>query len=156
MYKFKKTLKNWSKKSSDRTLEVVRYTIAGFITTFITLFVYYLGTQFFLDPYDPVELQIINIFSWICGFAFAYIANRKYVFRSEREDVLKEAGSFLISRLATLLTDMGLMHLFVSVLSYSDRTFKIVVTVIVIIANYLTGHLLVFTKRKKVSHSGDY
>ena len=51
-----------------------------------------------------------------------------------------------MSRVSTLLIDMGLMYLFVTVLSYNDKVIKLVVQVIVIVLNYILSKFIVFKK----------
>ena len=74
--------------------EILRYLIVGVLTTVVSLGVYYGLTLTVLDPNNAVQLQIANVLSWIAAVTFAYIANRKYVFRSENRNVLQEAAAF--------------------------------------------------------------
>ena len=48
------------------------------------------------------------------------------------------------SRIGTLLLSMFLMYALVTLLSYNDKIMKIIVEIIVVITNYLTGKLWVF------------
>ena len=129
--------------------EGINYLIFGGLTTILSLAVYYSLTWTIIDPNDAVQLQIANILSWICGFLFAYFTNRKYVFDSKNEKVLKEFVSFFLSRISTLLSDMLIMFVFVSVLKYNDALFKIVSQIIVIVSNYILSKIFVFKKKKE-------
>ena len=91
--------------------EVINYLFFGGVTTIICLVVYYILTFTVLDPNVPVCLQIANIISWIVGVVFAYITNRKYVFVSKNENILKEIKSFVITRILTLILDNLINHL---------------------------------------------
>lgn len=62
---------------------------------------------------------------------------------------MKEAGKFFLSRVSTLLMEMGIMALGVSVLGINDRAVKIAAQVIIIIANYVLSKWLVFRKEEK-------
>ena len=93
-----------------------------------------------------MQLQAANVISWIVAVTFAYYMNRKYVFESNDPNILKEGTSFFISRIGTLLMDMGTMFLLVTVLGMSDKIAKLIVQVIVTVGNYLFSKLLVFTK----------
>lgn len=62
--------------------EIVNYIIVGVMTTIFSWVVYAVSIWTFLDTQNPVELQIANILSWVAGVAFAYVTNRKYVFKS--------------------------------------------------------------------------
>ncbi len=87
--------------------------------------------------------------SWICAVAFAYVTNRRYVFQSRAENKALEAGKFVLSRVTTLLMEMGMMWLGVTVLGINDRIVKLAAQVIIIIANYVFSKLLVFRKKER-------
>lgn len=127
--------------------EVINYLIFGFLTTIISLIVYYALTLTIINPNKAIELQVANILSWVAGVIFAYITNRKYVFNSKNKNVKKELISFVSARVVTLLLDMFIMGLFVSILGFNDRIMKIISQIIVIISNYIFSKLFVFKKR---------
>ena len=62
--------------------EQISYLVVGGLTTAVSLLTYYLCTKTFLNPEIPLQLQAANVISWICAVAFAYVTNRRYVFRS--------------------------------------------------------------------------
>ena len=127
--------------------EIINYLIVGGLTTVVSLGTYYLCVYTFLDPENAFQLQLANIISWICCVTFAYFANRIFVFKSKRKDKLKEAVSFYSSRIATLLMDMGIMFVFVTLIGFNDKIMKLVVQVVVTILNYVLSKLLVFKKK---------
>lgn len=135
------------KKLYYKYKEIINYLIVGGLTTVVSLGSYYLCVLTFLDPNTALELQIANIISWICAVTFAYFANRKFVFESKNENKLKEAGSFYLSRVATLLMDMGIMFVLVTLLNFNDKIAKLVVQVIVTVLNYVFSKLFVFNKK---------
>lgn len=127
--------------------EIINYLIVGGLTTVVSLGSYYLCIYTFLDPDVWYQLQAANIISWICAVTFAYFANRIFVFKSKNEKKFKEVVSFYGSRVATLLMDMGIMFIFVTLLHLNDKIMKLVVQVIVTIANYVLSKLFVFKKK---------
>lgn len=127
--------------------EIINYLIVGGLTTIVSLAVYYSCVLTILDPKDPLQLQIANIISWVAAVTFAYFTNRKYVFESTDPDMIREGAAFFVSRISTLLMDMGTMFLLVTVMGMSDKIAKLIVQVIVTIGNYLFSKLLVFRKR---------
>ena len=126
--------------------EIVRYLIIGVLTTVVSLVTYYVCVATILNPENAVQLQIANIISWIVSVAFAYITNRTFVFQSKSKDIMKEVVTFTGSRVATLFMDMAIMFLFVTVLRFNDKVFKLVSQVVVIVANYVFSKLFVFKK----------
>jgi putative flippase GtrA len=128
--------------------EIVNYLIVGVLTTIVSLTTYYLCVLTFLNPNNAVQLQIANIISWICAVTFAYITNRKFVFKSKNKNIFKEVVSFTSSRIITLIMDMSIMFLMVTVMHFNDKIAKLVVQVVVTIGNYLLSKLFVFKKKK--------
>lgn len=126
--------------------EVINYIMVGILTTLVSLAVYYALVLTILNPEDALLLQVANIISWIASVTFAYFANRKFVFESKNEHIVLEAMKFYLSRLGTLLLDMTIMYIGVSLLFYNDKFVKIVVQIIVIIVNYIFSKLFVFQK----------
>lgn len=126
--------------------EIINYVIVGGLTTFVSLITYYLCVLTFLNPNNSVELQIANVISWVMAVLFAYFANRLFVFKSNNKNKLKEFGDFVKARIMTLLIDMGLMYLLVTLLSFNDKGAKLIVQVIVLVLNYLFSKLFVFKK----------
>lgn len=126
------------------TKEIFVYIIVGILTTIVGLVVYYGLTFTVLNADDPLQLQVANILMWIVAVTFAYVTNRKFVFESKNEKIIQEALSFYGARIVTLLVDMGLMFLFVSLLKFDDRIVKLMVQVVVIVLNYVFSKFLVF------------
>ena len=126
--------------------EIINYVIVGGLTTLVSLATYYLCVLTVFDPDNAVLLQLANIISWVVAVTFAYITNRIFVFKSKSKDYVKEISSFAGSRVVTLLLDMGIMFLGVTILGFNDKIAKLVVQVIVTILNYILSKLFVFKK----------
>ncbi len=129
--------------------EVIMYLIFGVLTTVVALVVYYGLIYTILNPENAIQLQVANIISWVAGVTFAYITNRKFVFESKEENKLKEISKFVTSRIGTLLLDMLVMFVGVTLLKQNDKIIKIVSQILVIIGNYILSKLFVFKKDKK-------
>ena len=121
------------------------YIICGAATTLVSLLIYYVCAEFFFDVNNAFQLQIINVISWVLSVLFAFVTNKILVFKSKASP-FKEMMRFYLARIGTLLIDMFLMYLFVTVLSQNDMLAKCVVSVVVIILNYIFGKVLVFRK----------
>ena len=127
--------------------EIINYLIVGVLTTVVSLGVYYACVLTFLDPENAIQLQVANIISWVAAVTFAYFTNRKFVFESQNPDMLKEASAFVGARVATLLMDMLCMFIMVTCMGWSDKIAKLVVQVIVTVANYVFSKIFVFRKK---------
>lgn len=128
--------------------EIINYLIFGFLTTVVSLLVYYILTFTIIDPNHSLELQLANIISWIAGVAFAYITNRKYVFESKNNNVTKELSSFVGARIITLIMDMLIMYIGVTVLKGNDKILKLISQIVVIVSNYIFSKIFVFKNKK--------
>lgn len=132
--------------------EIINYLIFGVLTTVISLFVYYISVFTFLNPSNAIQLQIANVLSWIAGVAFAYFSNRKFVFESKEKNKLKEASKFVTARIVTLIIDVVIMWLGVTILHGNDKIIKIISQVIIIVSNYVFSKVFVFTKKESIKN----
>ena len=126
--------------------EVWNYLIVGGLTTLVSLGTYYLCVFTILNPNNAFELQIANVISWITSVIFAYITNRIFVFKSKEKNIEKEAFSFIGSRVTTLILDMLMMFILVTLCNFNDKLSKILVQILVVIGNYIISKLFVFKK----------
>jgi len=126
--------------------EVIMYLIFGVLTTVVSLVTYYLLVFTILNPNNGFELQVANVLSWIASVIFAYFTNRSIVFKSKNTNKLKEASSFVLARVVTLVMDMIIMFVGVTLLRGNDKVLKLVSQVVVIVSNYLFSKLFVFKK----------
>lgn len=130
--------------------ELINYLIIGILTTVVSLATYYLLTLTILDANNKVYLQIANIISWLASVTFAYFTNRKFVFKVKNKSNIKECLNFYISRISTLLIDMIIMYIFVSILKFDNKIVKLVAQVVIIILNYILSKFIVFKSSKEV------
>lgn len=133
-------------KIYEKNKEIINYIIVGGMTTIVSLAVYYGCVLTFLNPEKMLQLQAANIFSWIAAVNFAYFANKKYVFESKTDNKLLELLTFYLSRLSTLILDMFCMFLLVTSIGINDKISKLLVQVIVTVANYVLSKFIVFKK----------
>ena len=68
---------------------------------------------------------------------------------SKSENILQEAAKFYLARVGTLLMDMGIMFVGVTLLGFNDKFVKLFVQVVVTIANYIFSKLFVFKSKKE-------
>lgn len=126
--------------------EIVRYLIVGILTTVVSLGTYYVCVFTFLNPENALQLQLANVLSWIIAVTFAYATSRIYVFQSKQENILREMAAFYSSRLLTLFMDMAIMFIMVTLCRVNDKLAKLVVQVVVTVANYVFSKIFVFRR----------
>lgn len=134
------------KKLIKKYRELIMYLIFGVLTTLVSLLIYYALVYTILNPTKAFELQLANILSWFGAVCFAYVTNRNFVFESKDKKKTKEATKFLLSRITTLLMDMFIMFLFVTIFHLNDKIIKVISQIVVIVSNYLFSKLFVFKK----------
>ena len=124
----------------------MRYLIVGILTTVVSLGTYYGCVFTFLNPENALQLQLANVLSWIIAVTFAYATSRIYVFQSKQENILREMAAFYSSRLLTLFMDMAIMFIMVTLCRVNDKLAKLVVQVVVTVANYVFSKIFVFRR----------
>ncbi len=137
-----------------RYKEKVNYLIFGVLTTVVNFIVYYplillVDKDCLLFGKVPWYL-VANVIAWIAAVIFAYIVNKKYVFESQKRgfaNVAREFIAFVASRLFSLVVEEFLLWLSVDIAGIDERIAKIVVAVVTVVLNYITGKLLVFRKK---------
>ena len=122
--------------------EQLAYLVVGCATTLINYVIFAL-----LTGAADVHYIAGNVAAWVVAVAFAYFANGKWVYRSTSRRGLREASSFVLSRLFSLGLETLSLMLLVDLLHMDQMVAKLLVAVMVVIVNYLTGRLVF--KRKK-------
>ena len=137
------------KKTLTKYYEQISYLIVGVITTFVSWGVFHLFT-YLLDSQKPLQLFFNEILNWAAGVFVAYPLNRKFVFKSDNNDLKKEIFSFIFSRVVTFVLSYILMWLFVNVLEVNEYISKyIIVSSIIVITNYIFSKIFVFKISRK-------
>lgn len=125
--------------------ELSSYTIFGVLTTAIAISSY----KFFLLL--NISYIIATTLSTVLAVIFAYATNRKYVFES-KNDIKLESFKFLIARFIIYLIETVLIILLVTEFEVEEFISKILVTVLVVISNYIVSKFIIFRdiRRNKI------
>lgn len=129
--------------------EIISYLVFGVLTTVVSIITYLVFANIFFPNKSDLDIQIANVLSWICAVAFAYITNRKYVFKSKVKGnaQIKEIIDFVLARVASLIIDMSMMYVMYSLMHINDTIAKLIVQVVVVILNYLFSKVIVFKNK---------
>ena len=139
--------------------EIIMYLIFGVLTTVVSWGSYALFEMAFKNAIVDVNVLVAvsNVLSWVAAVLFAYITNKLFVFESKSfkpTTVFKEMGLFVGSRLISgavewvgvpLLVWIGLNQ---TIFGVEGMASKVLVSVIVVILNYILSKLIVFKKEK--------
>lgn len=132
--------------------EIINYLIIGVLTTVVNLAVKYALLFTVLNASDATQLQIAVVISWVVACIFAYITNRKIVFKSKSKKILKEFTAFVSARIFTLILEMLIMFIFVTLLKLDSDlwvvVWSLVAQIVVIVVNYVLSKLVIFKKEK--------
>lgn len=126
--------------------EVFTYLVFGVLTTVVNYIVYFAATRLF-----QINYLFANGLAWVVAVLFAYWTNRRWVFESRvrgKGARCVEFIKFVGGRVASLLIDMAIMYLGITVLGLLryDVVVKTVAQVFVIVANYVISKYFVFVK----------
>lgn len=131
--------------------ELVMYIIVGVCTMIVSLVSYYI----LANPLG-IYYQTANIISWVLAVAFAYVTNKKFVFKSRYSGLsgtAKEMASFVSSRIASLLAEVISMYFFVQICQIDDNIVKLMNQVLVTVLNYIFSKFWVFRKSRKAQEN---
>lgn len=133
--------------------EVWDYLIFGVLTTIVSWVSYVAISRiylpFFYEGTDSAMALISNALSWVIAVAFAYWTNRTFVFKSVTKGlgpVFREFMAFVGARVFSFIVEQGLLFAFVEWLGINDIIAKLIISVIVVILNYVFSKLFIFKK----------
>ena len=122
--------------------DVILYLFFGALTTLVNFIVYAP-----LYHWCAFSASVSNIIAWIASVAFAYLTNKPFVFKSDDwslKTVLPELGKFLGCRVGSGLFETIFLAITVDLLAWNGLIMKILVSIVVVIMNYIGSKLLVF------------
>lgn len=129
-------------KDKKFMIHITKYIIFGILTTIISI-----GSLWLLVSFTTLNENLCNFISIILGILSAYILNREYVFESKETNIFKEFSKFVMSRIISSVFDMVTFFVFATCLSLNEMIVKIVISVVVVILNYVLSKLMVFNKK---------
>lgn len=127
--------------------EIFSYLFFGGLTTVVNLLVFFCARNIF-----QANLVFSNSLAWLLSVLFAFVTNKRWVFRSETQGkaaYLLELGKFMFYRVVSYFLDMGTLLLLVQVIHTGDLVAKIVSQVVVVLANYLFSKWFIFTGKNE-------
>ena len=128
----------------EKHWDMVSYLFFGVLTTVVNYLVY-------LPLYNllGISAAVSNMIAWAAAVAFAYVTNKPFVFKSHdwsMKTVLPELGKFVGCRAASGGLETALVFLTVDVCGWDGNIWKLIISVVVVILNYVSSKLLVFRK----------
>lgn len=125
--------------------DLIMYVIFGALTTAVNYLVY-------LPCYNLLGLDasVSNVISWVVSVAFAFLTNKPFVFRSHDWSpgvVWPELLKFVGCRVGSGSLETAILFVTVDTLHWDGNLWKLVTSVLVVVANYVGSKLLVFRNK---------
>ena len=119
----------------------IAFLLSGGISTAFNFIVYFLLTR-------SLSMGVVwaNILSWMASLFLSFWLNRRFVFHGEG-NLWKDLLLFSGSRSFSCAVETFSLWLFVDVLACNDWVVKILLSVVLVIMNYLFG-ILIFRKKE--------
>lgn len=142
-------------KDRQELLELVRYVIAGALTTLLSLIVSYgcyilLSADHTINGANTLQLMVGNAVSWIVAVIFAFWINRWMVFRvrgGDAQSKRREFLEFIAARLASwALLEEGVAAL-LKLTGLTNFWNRLCILVLVMVFNYVASKFWVFKPR---------
>lgn len=135
------------KRGKDTLREGIAYLIFGGLTTVVDYVIS--NVLFYVTGMHSVPAQTI---AWVAAVLFAFVTNKWWVFRSYTlvpAEVWKEFVSFTACRIATFLLNLAAVFVMVDLLGMEFFISKLLISVVVVILNYVFSKILIFTHKEK-------
>lgn len=135
---------NLIKKVLNR--ETIVYVIFGVLTTVVDFLIF--GLLYYVTGLNEIAA---NTSAWVVAVAFAFVTNKIFVFESKNfnlNNLIKEITAFVLARVTTLL----LTDAFLLLAGYIEMNMmfaKALISVAVIVLNYIFSKLFIFKKNKQ-------
>ena len=137
---------NWIRRMLEKYYDIISYLFFGVLTTLVNWVVFSLLLHVAGWPATPCKTL-----AWAAAVIFAFFTNKPFVYRSfdwHAKVVIPEFFKFIGCRLGSGLLEIGFIFLFVDCLSFHADLMNILISVFVVIFNYIGGKLL-FKKKQK-------
>ena len=126
---------------------VLIYLVFGGLTTLVNFAIYWP-----LYYWGHLPAAVSNIVAWIVAVLFAFFTNKPFVFQSNNwsgKVLIPELLKFVGCRVVSGVFETLFLAVTVDLLSWHGLLMKIVVSVVVIVLNYIASKWLVFRKNSR-------
>ena len=127
--------------------DIISYLFFGVLTTIVNFIVY-----FPLYNWANLSATVSNVIAWAAAVVFAFVTNKPFVFKSNDwspKTTIPELAKFVGCRIGSGFLETAIMFVSVDLLSWDGNLMKVLVSVLVVILNYIGSKWLVFKKNKQ-------
>ncbi len=133
--------------------EQIMYLFVGGGTTVVdwiifTILVFLLPDLSHLPVFSHFPNAIEYTAAWAGAVLFAYWASKYFVFQSAKQEGISQFFRFVASRVLTLVLSLIGDFILTGLLHMNEFLAKLIISIAVVIINYITSKLLVFHKKE--------
>lgn len=125
--------------------EIIRYGFFGVLTTVVNFIVFY-----YFNSVLETSYIYANSLAIIISIIFAYVTNKKFVFKSQThtfKQTFYEFLNFISLRLVSGIFDMVSMYLLIDGIGIDTNISKVLTQFIVVVSNYIFSKLFIFKNK---------
>ena len=127
--------------------DIISYLFFGGLTTLVNFVVYF-------PLYNWLGLSAVmsNVAAWLVAVSFAFLTNKPFVFKSNDwsiKTVIPELTKFVGCRIGSGFLETVIIWLLVDCMLWDGNIIKIIVSILVVILNYISSKWIVFSKKEK-------
>lgn len=125
--------------------EIIRYGFFGVLTTVVNFIVFY-----YFNSVLETSYIYANSLAIIISIIFAYVTNKKFVFKSQThtfKQTFYEFLNFISLRLGSGIFDMVSMYLLIDGIGIDTNISKVLTQFIVVVSNYIFSKLFIFKNK---------
>ena len=130
-------------KDKEKMKHYFLYLVFGVLTTVVDFGTYYIVCKLF----PSLNENISNAIGIFVSIVFAYFTNRKYVFKSQEPNKLKEFSKFFLSRMSSTLFNLVSFWLLTTFTEINSMIVKVIISIVVVILNYVISKVFVFKEK---------
>ena len=123
---------------------ILSYLLFGVLTTAVNFLVY-----FPMFNWLRMSALLSNIIAWAAAVFFAFFTNKPFVFNSHdwsAKTVMDEALKFIGCRLGSGIFETVTLWLLVDVLAWNGNLIKVIVSIFIVVLNYIFSKWIVFKR----------
>lgn len=136
------------KKPLNKLLQFIKFGLVGGLNTVISLVIYYLLV------YLGVHYIASTIAGYVLSSAAGYMLNKIWVFKAKEIRTASSLVKYYVVYGSSLILNMGLMYLWVDILSVSDKIAPLLTMCFTVPFNFIFSKLWIFRTKRVTNKAG--
>ena len=96
------------------------------LMSFVINYVIFIVIMLFIDANNIIGIQVSNFIAWIVSMLFIFFIDKKYVPDLVNEDNSSELFKFILIRLLSLMIEILIIYIFVTILRANYYSIKLI------------------------------